>query len=91
MESENLLDKKGVAILLAQDEEAVARKELAKKQREKAMAQIQNMQRKFLERTRSTCWIWRLLWDRMKCMSLYSLSITPSLKAHGYKAVIEFM
>ena len=23
-------------------------------------------------------------------MSLYSLSITPSVKAHGYKAVIEF-
>ena len=36
----------------AQDEAVAARKELAKKQREKAMAQMQNMQRKFLEKNK---------------------------------------
>ena len=37
----------------AGDEAATARKELAKRQREKAMAQMQNMQRKFLEQNRA--------------------------------------
>lgn len=36
----------------AQDKEVAARKELAKKQRERAMAQMQNMQRKFLEKNK---------------------------------------
>ena len=52
VEPEDFPDEKGVAVLLAQDEEAAARKELAKKQREKAMAQMQNMQRKFLEKNK---------------------------------------
>ena len=36
----------------AVQDEATARKELAKKQQEKAMTQMQNMQRKFLEKNR---------------------------------------
>ena len=51
-EPNGLLDRKGVAVLQAQDEAVAARKELAKTQREKAMAQMQNMQRKFLEKNK---------------------------------------
>ena len=36
----------------AQDKEVTAKKELAKKQREKAMEQMQNMQRRFLEKNK---------------------------------------
>ena len=40
------------AAMLAQDEAMSARRELAKKQRERAMAQMQSMQRKFLEKNK---------------------------------------
>ena len=50
--SGNSPDDKGVAAFQAQDEAVSARKELAKKQREKAMEQMQNMQRRFLEKNK---------------------------------------
>ena len=48
---ESLVSRGGGEGAAVQDE-ATARKELAKKQQEKAMAQMQNMQRKFLEKNR---------------------------------------
>ena len=43
---------KDTAAMLAQDIALAERKELVKKQKEKAMAQMQSMQRRFLERNR---------------------------------------
>lgn len=41
-----------MAAILAQDKAMAERKELAQKQKERALAQMQNMQRKFLEKNR---------------------------------------
>ena len=46
------VEAKGMAATLAQDKALAERKEMARRQREKAMAQMQNMQRKFLEQNR---------------------------------------
>ena len=46
------VEDKGMAAILAQDKAMAERKELAQKQKERALAQMQSMQRKFLEKNR---------------------------------------